>query len=91
VNSHTFGVSRGGYDARQKIEELVNTKIWYRRESDLWAQLGKNPIQRRKVSSEDSAEVLAVGSLLPFGKRTVSLILRDRMVTWPERKGRMDG
>jgi hypothetical protein len=33
--------------------------------------LVKNPVQRRKVSSEDSTEVLAVGSLLPFGKGTV--------------------
>jgi hypothetical protein len=33
--------------------------------------LVKNPVQRRKVSSEDSTEVLAVGSLLPFGKETV--------------------
>jgi hypothetical protein len=31
----------------------------------------KNPVQRRKISSKDSAEVLAVGSLLPFGKGTV--------------------
>jgi hypothetical protein len=28
----------------------VNTKIWYKRESDLWAQLVKNPSRRRKVS-----------------------------------------
>jgi hypothetical protein len=33
--------------------------------------LVKIPIQRRKISSEDSAEMLAVGSLLPFGKGTV--------------------
>jgi hypothetical protein len=33
--------------------------------------LVKNLVQRRKISSEDSAEVLEVGSLLPFGKGTV--------------------
>jgi hypothetical protein len=33
--------------------------------------LVENPVQRRKVSSKDSAEMLAVGSLLPFGKGTV--------------------
>jgi hypothetical protein len=33
--------------------------------------LVKNPVQRGKISLEDSAEVLAVGSLLPFGKGTV--------------------
>jgi hypothetical protein len=38
-----------------------------------------------------SAEESAVGYLLPFGKGTIELILRDYVVTWPERKGRMDG
>jgi hypothetical protein len=38
-----------------------------------------------------SAEESAVGNLLPFGKETVALILWDCMVTWPERKGWMDG
>jgi hypothetical protein len=38
-----------------------------------------------------SAKKSAVGYLLPFGKGTVELILRDYMMTWPERKGRMDG
>jgi hypothetical protein len=37
------------------------------------------------------AEESAVGNSLPFGKETVALILRDCMVMWPERKGRMDG
>jgi hypothetical protein len=31
----------------------------------------KNPSGRRKVSLKDSAEELAVGNLLPFGKGTV--------------------
>jgi hypothetical protein len=30
-----------------------------------------NPVQRGKISLEDSAEMLAVGSLFSFGKRTV--------------------
>jgi hypothetical protein len=29
--------------------------------------LVKNPVQRRRISSEDLVEMLAVGSLLPFG------------------------
>jgi hypothetical protein len=33
------------------------------------------------------AEESAVGNLLPFGKHTVALILRDCVMTWPERKG----
>jgi hypothetical protein len=32
--------------------------------------LVKNLVWRRKISPEDSAEELAVGSLLPFGKGT---------------------
>jgi hypothetical protein len=39
----------------------------------------------------NSAEESAVDNLLPFGKETVALILRDCVVTWPERKERMDG
>jgi hypothetical protein len=39
----------------------------------------------------NSAEEFAVGNLLLFGKKTVTLILRDCVVTWPERKGRMNG
>jgi hypothetical protein len=38
-----------------------------------------------------SAERSAVGYLLPFGKGTVELILRDWMVMWLKQKGRMDG
>jgi hypothetical protein len=30
-----------------------------------------NPVQWEEISSEDSADMLAVGSLFPFGKRTV--------------------
>jgi hypothetical protein len=30
-----------------------------------------NPVQRGKISSKDSAEMLAVGNLIPFGKGTV--------------------
>jgi hypothetical protein len=37
------------------------------------------------------AEETVVDYLLPFGKETVELILRDYVVTWPERKGQMDG
>jgi hypothetical protein len=33
--------------------------------------LATNPVQRGKISSEDSAEMRAVASLFPFGKRTV--------------------
>jgi hypothetical protein len=39
----------------------------------------------------NTAEESAVGNSLPFGKETVALILWDCVVTWPERKERMDG
>jgi hypothetical protein len=49
---------------------LVNTKNWYRRECDLWAQLGKkNLVQRRRISSKDSAEMLVVSSFASVRQR----------------------
>jgi hypothetical protein len=38
-----------------------------------------------------SAEESVVGYLLPFGKGTVELNLRDCTVTWLKQEGRMDG
>jgi hypothetical protein len=50
----------------------VNTKIWHRKESELWAQLGERirPEEGRFLQ-KDSAKELAVGSWLPFGKESV--------------------
>jgi hypothetical protein len=53
--------------------------------------LVKNLVWRGNISSEDSAKELAVDSLLPFGKGLFALISRDCVVTWPDRKGQMDG
>jgi hypothetical protein len=51
---------------------IVNTEIWYRKEPDLWAQLDEKICpEEGSFPRKDSAEELAVGSLLPFGKRTV--------------------
>jgi hypothetical protein len=58
----------------------------------LWAQLGeKIRPEEGRFLQKDSAEELAVGSLLPFGKGTVCADFTGLLVTWPERKGRMDG
>jgi hypothetical protein len=49
-----------------------SSKCRYRKESDLWAQLDeKIRPEEGRFLQKDLAEELAVGSLLPFGKRTV--------------------
>jgi hypothetical protein len=50
----------------------ANTKIWHRKESELWAQLGKRICpEEGRFLQKDSAKELAVGSWLPFGKESV--------------------
>jgi hypothetical protein len=62
------------------------------RESDLWVQLGEESVWwKERIFQMYSAKKSAVGYLLPFGKGTVELILRDWMVTWLKQEGRMDG
>jgi hypothetical protein len=54
------------------ISTIVNTKLWYRKESDLWASLGeKIRPEEGRFLQKDSAKELAVGNWLPFGKETV--------------------
>jgi hypothetical protein len=50
---------------------VVNTKNWYRREADLWAEFGNKFHSTGKISSEDSTRAPAVGNTSSFGKRTV--------------------
>jgi hypothetical protein len=49
----------------------VNTKNWYRKETDLWAEFGKKTPFDRKFSSNHSVKMPAVGSTRSFGRRTV--------------------
>jgi hypothetical protein len=50
----------------------VNTKICYRKESDLWVQLGeKIRPEEGRFLQKYSAKEPAVGNLLPFGKETI--------------------
>jgi hypothetical protein len=42
----------------------VNTKKWYRKGTDLWAEFGKEAPFGKKFSSKDSVKILAVGSML---------------------------
>jgi hypothetical protein len=62
------------------------------KESDLWVQLGEKSVRWKEgffrcVRQKKSA----VGYLLPLGKGTIELILRDCAVTWLKQRGRMDG
>jgi hypothetical protein len=49
----------------------VNTKNWYRKGTDLWAEFGREAPFDRKFSSKDSVKILAVGSTPSFGRRAV--------------------
>jgi hypothetical protein len=49
----------------------VDTKNWYRKGTDLWAEFGKEASFGKKFSSKDSVKILAVGSMPSFGRRTV--------------------
>jgi hypothetical protein len=52
-------------------KDIVNTKNWYRKGTELWAEFGKEAPFGRKFSSKDSVKILAVGSTPSFGKRAV--------------------
>jgi hypothetical protein len=49
----------------------VNTKNWYKKETDLWAEFGKETPFGRKFSSNHSVRMPAVGSTPSFGRRAV--------------------
>jgi hypothetical protein len=78
------------YAARLGASALLTPKIGKVRSLTCGSNAVRNPSGRRKVSSEGFSKESAVGNSLPFGKKTVVLIFRDYVVTWPERKGRMD-
>jgi hypothetical protein len=73
--------------------DIVNTKIWHRKESELWAQLGeKIRPEEERFLQKDSAKELAVGNWLPFGKETVCADfagLRDDVVRAEGTNGRI--
>jgi hypothetical protein len=52
------------------VDELVvNTKNWYMKGTDLWAEFGKEAPFDREFSSKDLVKKLAVGSTSSFGRR----------------------
>jgi hypothetical protein len=50
---------------------IVNTKNWYRKETDLWAEFGKRTPFDRKFSSKHSVKMPAVERAPSFGRRVV--------------------
>jgi hypothetical protein len=64
----------------------VNTKNWYREETDMWAEFGRRAPFRRRFSSKCSVEASAVGSTSSFGRRTVPRVkaesVRECVMTW---------
>jgi hypothetical protein len=50
----------------------VNTKNWYREETDLWAEFGRRAPFGRRFSSKSSVKASAIGSTSSFGRRAVS-------------------
>jgi hypothetical protein len=50
---------------------VVNTKNWYRKETDLWAEFNKETPFGRKFTSKDSVKMPAVGSAPSYGRRVV--------------------
>jgi hypothetical protein len=49
----------------------VNTKNWYIKETDLWAEFGKKAPFDRKFFLKHSVKIPAVGSAPSFGRRAV--------------------
>jgi hypothetical protein len=77
-------------EAQEAREQVLTPK--FGTESDLWVQLGQESVSKKgRIFQMYSAKESAVGYLLPFGKGTVELILRDWTVTWLKQGGRMDG
>jgi hypothetical protein len=50
----------------------VNTKNWYKEETDLWAEFGRRAPFSKRFSSKYSVKTSAVGSTSSFGRRAVS-------------------
>jgi hypothetical protein len=50
---------------------MLTPKIWYRKETDLWAEFGKETPFGRKFSLKRSVKMPAVGNTPSFGRRAV--------------------
>jgi hypothetical protein len=74
----------------QRNVDGVNTKNWYREETDMWAKFGRRAPFGRRFSSKHSVEASAVGSTSSFGRRTVPRVkaesIQECVMTWIEYK-----
>jgi hypothetical protein len=70
----------------------VNTKNWYKEETDMWAEFGRRAPFGRGFSSKHSVEASAIRSTPSFGRRTVPRVkaesIRDCVMTWTGYKER---
>jgi hypothetical protein len=66
-----FMENRGYNVLRRATEGGVNTKNWYRKETDLWAKFGKETPFDRKFSSKHFVKMPVVGRTPSFGRRAV--------------------
>jgi hypothetical protein len=72
----------------------VNTKNWYREETDLWAEFGRRAPIGKRFSSKHSVEASAAESTSPFGRRAISRLkeesIQECVVMWLEYKEGMN-
>jgi hypothetical protein len=73
-------------------EACVNTKNWYRKETDLWAEFGRRVPFGKRFSSKHSVKMSAVGSTSSFGRRVVSRLEEEAFgnAMWLEYKEGMN-
>jgi hypothetical protein len=60
-----------GKNTKNRLQP-VNTKNWYREETDLWAEFGGKASFGKRFSSKHSVKASAVGSMSSLGRRAVS-------------------
>jgi hypothetical protein len=61
-----------GFTDKIVLSGDVNTKNWYREETDLWAEFGRRAPFDKRFSSKHSVKTSAVGSTPSFGRGAVS-------------------
>jgi hypothetical protein len=65
------GISASPLVSALSTSSRVNTRNWYRKGTDLWAEFGKKTPSSRKFSSKHLVKMPAVGSTPSFGRRAV--------------------